>query len=98
MLAWNRSINYALVTALLSDELVDISVSYLELEEEELKRDEIIEIQGMLKEMKMYRDEIDGLIGPKTHKAVRKYQKKYDLPIDGHINRELLTLLRNRFG
>jgi peptidoglycan hydrolase-like protein with peptidoglycan-binding domain len=36
---------------------------------------------------------VDGVIGPKTRKAIRRYQRKHDLVVDGILGPQTLTAL-----
>ena len=38
----------------------------------------------------------DGVMGPKTREAIRKYQKQHGLPIDGRATPELIAHMRHR--
>ncbi|MGI9482325.1 MAG: peptidoglycan-binding domain-containing protein [Hyphomicrobiales bacterium] len=48
-------------------------------------------IQSALQRMEIYTDEVDGLSGPVTRKAVRAYQTRFGLPQTGKADEELLA-------
>jgi len=56
---------------------------------DERKR-QIIEVQKILKGMGLYNDELDGIVGPETRKAVMQYQKSKGLAETGSIDKRLL--------
>jgi peptidoglycan hydrolase-like protein with peptidoglycan-binding domain len=37
---------------------------------------------------------IDGVLGPQTRAAIRKYQRQHGLPVTGEVSLELLNHLR----
>lgn len=55
----------------------------------------VLDIQGFLAERGYYRGPLDGLAGPKTRDAVRRFQKDAALPVTGRIDRRLLGELRS---
>ncbi|HRC27204.1 MAG TPA: SEL1-like repeat protein, partial [Alphaproteobacteria bacterium] len=50
----------------------------------------ISQIQDQLKDMGMYNGPSDGALGPMTADAIRSYQVRNDLPVDGQPNESLL--------
>jgi hypothetical protein len=63
-----------------------------------LSTDEIREVQTWLKAFTLDPGPIDGLPGPLTTAAVRKYEATRQLPISGSIDRKLLERLRGDSG
>ena len=58
----------------------------------------ILLIQGRLKEQGFDPGPIDGLMGPRTRTAIRDYQRKYDIAVDGKPSRQLLERLEGEPG
>jgi peptidoglycan hydrolase-like protein with peptidoglycan-binding domain len=50
-------------------------------------------VQDVLRDLKLYAGEVDGLMGPNTKKAIVTYQTMMDLPATGAIDEELLEQL-----
>ena len=57
-------------------------------------RNAIQETQRLLASLKLYGGPINGNFGPQTEKAVRDFQTMSDMPVDGTITAELLSVLR----
>lgn len=57
-------------------------------------RDVIQEIQRLLRKRGLNPGPADGSLGPKTGRAITRYQKSAGLAVDGHPSRELLDHLR----
>jgi len=57
------------------------------------KRTQVAAVQQRLVALSFLSDtsEIDGQYGPKTKKAVEKFQKKYNLEVDGQVGRQTAT-------
>ncbi len=53
----------------------------------------ISQVQRHLTELGYEPGSIDGLVGPRTRAAVRRYQKDAGLPVDGRITQDLLARL-----
>jgi murein L,D-transpeptidase YcbB/YkuD len=53
-------------------------------------KNKVGKIQDFLKNRGYYRGKIDGMYGPKTHSAVRRFQEDNDLIADGIVGRETL--------
>lgn len=51
------------------------------------------QVQTKLKEQKFYFGSVDGIFGSKTEEAVRAYQKKYGLAVDGKVGKQTLNAL-----
>jgi peptidoglycan hydrolase-like protein with peptidoglycan-binding domain len=50
-------------------------------------------VQSILKELKFYAGEVDGIVGPNTKKAIADYQAKMGLAVTGTVDTELLEQL-----
>ena len=59
--------------------------------------DEFKEVQTYLKDLRLYRGKIDGLLGPGTKRALIRYEKRAGLVPIGLPTQHLLTLLRAEF-
>lgn len=88
---WNRSVNYALAVAHLSEQLVGVADIAIEdnVETEALSFNEMWALQGRLNELGFPAGPPDGFPGLKTQEAVRMYQAKYQLPQDGYASPSL---------
>ena len=97
ILRWNRSINYAISVGHLSDRIIGLQqiANGRGAENEPLTRDEIMEIQQLLNRLGFDAGSEDGLAGPRTHTAIRAFQKENSLPPDGYPSPALLKLLRS---
>jgi len=65
--------------------------SYYENEREELTIEQ--QVQLALAKEGFYRGDIDGMVGPGTRAAIRRFQYEEDLPVTGRIDRNLLREL-----
>lgn len=50
-------------------------------------------VQGILKDLKFYNGEVDGLAGPNTRKAIEAYQSRMGMTVSGLIDAQLLDQL-----
>ncbi|HEV7364261.1 MAG TPA: peptidoglycan-binding domain-containing protein [Gemmatimonadales bacterium] len=57
-------------------------------------KEQITEAQAGLAKAGYFKGEPTGHYGKKTRKAIRAYQKANNLPVNGHLDDELLTKLR----
>ena len=62
-----------------------------------LTRYDVVEMQSMLTSLGFEPGEPDGIIGEKTRRAIRMFQKSVELPADGYPDAGLLEQLRSRF-
>lgn len=93
---WNRSINYALTVAHLSDRLNGQPTLLLgrNADNRRMTRDQFMAIQQFLSQRGYDTGGIDGVPGSKTRQAIRAYQKEVGLPVDGHASAGLLEYLQ----
>jgi peptidoglycan hydrolase-like protein with peptidoglycan-binding domain len=56
-------------------------------------KDQVKEAQAGLAKAGYYKGEPNGVYDKKTRKAIRAYQKANNLPVNGHLNDELLSKL-----
>jgi len=63
-----------------------------------LDRSDIVELQTLLRNLKLLKSAADGLLGPNTRAAIRQYQSMAGLPATGEPSRELLQELREVSG
>lgn len=56
------------------------------------------EIQYMLKELGFLSGKIDGVLGKETGEAVKAFQRKNELPVDGILGDETLGMLQMLYG
>lgn len=55
-------------------------------------------VQGRLRDLGYYLGDVDGLYGPRTARALRKFQKDEGLEVTGKPNEPTRVALRARFG
>jgi Putative peptidoglycan binding domain len=53
----------------------------------------VARVQERLARAGYYRGPIDGVMGPRTHYAIRVYERRHGLPADGLIDRRLLATM-----
>jgi hypothetical protein len=62
--------------------------------DEEARYRAIVEVQGTLKARGLYGDgAVDGLVGPKTRRALREFQRREGLPVTGRMDSATLKRL-----
>jgi membrane-bound lytic murein transglycosylase B len=96
IMAWNRSILYAVAVGHLADRLVGHGpfVAARRTGEVALSRNDIMEIQRILRRLGYETGGVDGLVGESTREAIRSFQQQASLRADGHPSAELLDRLR----
>ncbi len=94
---WNRSMNYALAVAHLSDRLTGGGplVGTPPVGEKNLTRQDALSLQSGLKKLGFYKDKIDGMVGLKSRDAIRAYQKSRGIPADAYPSPELIARIQN---
>jgi peptidoglycan hydrolase-like protein with peptidoglycan-binding domain len=65
--------------------------------ERRVPKDQLMEVQSLLIKLGFNPGPADGIIGPKTLEAVRKYQKSNGMEVDGKISEKLLEQLRKSY-
>jgi len=98
ILAYNNSIAYALAVGHLADRIGGGGPfkGAWPVRDQMLSRAERIELQKRLARQGFYRGAFRGHIGPRTRKAVRRFQHTAGLPADGYVSRAILNHLRQR--
>jgi membrane-bound lytic murein transglycosylase B len=93
---WNRSTLYALAVGILARQIAGGPpvMQAPPPDDEPLARSTVLDLQARLARLGLYRDEIDGLVGPKTRSAVRLFQQQSGLPADGHPTPEVVRRLQ----
>jgi membrane-bound lytic murein transglycosylase B len=96
VMAWNRSINYALSVLLLADRLQGQEPPKLgrDADNRRLSRDQVVEMQRLLAGRGFDSGDPDGNPGSRTREAIRAFQKNVGLPVDGCASAMLLEQLR----
>lgn len=93
---WNRSTLYALSVGILARQIAGgPGVQQAAPDDDQpISRDTVIDIQNRLIKLGLYKDEADGLLGPKTRSALRLFQQQQALPADGHPTQEAIRRLQ----
>ena len=96
MMAWNRSINYALAVGHLSDRLLALPplLGGGDADNRPMSREQVLELQQLLATRGFDIGEADGVAGPRTRQAIRAWQKVAGLPADGHASPGVLEEMR----
>ena len=96
IMAWNRSILYAVAVGHLADRLAGEGpfVATRRTGDVALSRGDIMEIQRILSRLGYDTGGVDGLVGEKTREAVRLFQQQASLRADGYPSAALLERLR----
>jgi len=85
VMRWNRSVNYALAVAQMAQQLAGgAAVASPAGEAGALSTAQVKALQQALNELGFDAGEADGLLGPMTQTALRRYQAAHELPIDGY--------------
>jgi membrane-bound lytic murein transglycosylase B len=98
ILAYNNSTSYALGVAYLGDQIKGGPgvIAAWPVNEPQLNLDERIEVQELLIKRGYDLGDADGILGFKTRKAARIFQKEIGWPQDGYVTKALLAELRKR--
>lgn len=97
IMAWNRSVLYAISVGHLADRLGGegpLRTPRPAHTEVPLSRRDVMEIQRHLVDLGFDTGGVDGLVGRSTRSAIRSFQQQASLPADGHPTAELLARLR----
>ncbi|AAZ96014.1 lytic murein transglycosylase [Thiobacillus denitrificans ATCC 25259] len=85
VMRWNRSVSYALTVAQLAQQLADgDGLVHPAVEEAALSLVQVKLLQQALNELGFDAGEPDGVLGPQTQAALRRYQVVHALPADGY--------------
>ena len=100
ILRWNNSVLYALAVGLLSDRIAGSGplVAQRWGEEIPLSRWDVVELQSRLTTLGFEAGEPDGVVGEKTRRAIRLFQRSVAIPADGYPDPGLLQQLRTQPG
>lgn len=100
ILRWNNSVLYALAVGHLSDRLAGGGplLTPRPYEEVALSRYDVVELQSRLSTLGFEPGDADGVVGEKTRRAIRLFQKSVALPADGYPDPGLLQQLRVHSG
>jgi membrane-bound lytic murein transglycosylase B len=100
ILAWNRSLLYALAVGYLADRIMGAPglVTPPPAGDRPLRVSEVMEIQEYLNRLGYDAGTPDGLVGGQTRAAIRRFQASKGYPADGHADPELIGDLRAQFG
>lgn len=94
-LQWNRSIFYAVAVGHLANRFTGgATIQNMPENEQALSRDDVIELQQRLNDIGIDAGTADGILGSRTRRAVRDFQKRNNLPADGYASQEILAALR----
>jgi hypothetical protein len=96
ILRYNNSTSYALAVGLLAQRLTDGSGVQAPWPRElpALTRSQLLALQAALNERGFASGTPDGIVGPATRDALRRYQKSVGLPADGFPTLDLLQRLQ----
>jgi membrane-bound lytic murein transglycosylase B len=84
VMQWNRSQNYALAVAHLAQQLAGGHALVAKAPSGALSTAQLTGLQRALNELGFNAGEPDGLLGPRTQMAIRRYQAMHQLPVDGY--------------
>ena len=88
---WNRSVNYALAVAQMAQQLAGGAAPVAQAgEADALSIVQVKALQQALNELGFDAGTPDGLVGPQTQSAIRRYQVAHELPADGYPAPSLL--------
>lgn len=98
ILKYNYSTSYALSVAHLGDRILGGKrfLGSWPVAEQPLSLEEREEVQTLLNARGLDAGKVDGVLGLKSRKAARQFQKEIGWPQDGFINKALLAELRKR--
>ncbi len=96
ILAWNRSVLYAVAVGHLADRIAGKGplAASVPAEDDRLSRAEVKEMQYLLTFLGFDPGTPDGIVGSRTRLALKSFQRYRGAPADGYPTRELLQGLR----
>jgi membrane-bound lytic murein transglycosylase B len=100
IMRWNNSSFYALAVGHLSDRIAGDGplVGAFDRDPAPLRHVEVRELQQLLNRLGLEAGPIDGLVGPGTRGAIRRFQAAQGVPADGHADPALLSHVRRVAG
>ena len=99
IMRWNASVNYALAVGLLADRLAGAPALHAQAPRvTRYLRADGREIQQHLKTLGYAVERMDGVIGSQTRMAIRDFQRRSGLVVDGEPDEALLQALRKATG
>jgi membrane-bound lytic murein transglycosylase B len=100
ILAWNRSLSYAVAVGHLADRLAGGRplVAVKPPDDEPMAREQVLDLQRRLVTLGFDVGNADGVVGAKTRIAAKAYQRRAGLPADGYPSQELLRQVRQATG
>lgn len=97
VMQWNRSVSYALSVAQLAHQIAGGGALVAQTGEAgSLSTAQMKALQTALNELGFDAGSADGLPGPRTQTALRRYQVKYQLPVDGYPAPSVLAEVERR--
>jgi membrane-bound lytic murein transglycosylase B len=96
ILRYNNAVSYALAVGLLAQHLAGgpgVQAPWPR-ELQALTRSQLLELQTVLNQRGFDSGAPDGLLGPATRGAIRRFQRSVGLPADGHPDLDLLQRLK----
>jgi membrane-bound lytic murein transglycosylase B len=92
VMKWNRSVSYALAVSLLARQVAGGAGLAAQMgETAALSTAQLQTLQQSLNEMGFDAGTADGMLGPRTQTAIRRYQVMHQLPADGYPSPSVLT-------
>ncbi|MFL2659857.1 MAG: lytic murein transglycosylase [Alphaproteobacteria bacterium] len=97
ILNWNNSDFYALAVGLLSDDIIGGNgMNWVPPKNEKsISRNDYKFVQKVLKSYGYYNSKIDGVFASGSKHSLKLYQKKHNLPADGHLSNEVLKYIKD---
>ena len=98
ILRYNNSVSYALAVGVLAQGLAGgpgVQASWPR-DLQALSRSQLLELQTALNQRGFDSGIPDGMMGPATRDAIRRYQRSVGVPADGYPDHELLQRLKER--
>ncbi|MBB4265817.1 lytic murein transglycosylase [Roseospira visakhapatnamensis] len=96
IMRWNNSSFYALAVGHLSDRIAGQGplIGVFNRDQTPLRRDDVEILQGLLNGLGYQAGAPDGLLGPNTRAAIKRFQAARGLPADGYADPALLARVR----
>jgi len=93
---WNNASVYALAVGRLSDRIAGEGplIGVFDRDQVPLRRSDVEVLQGLLNSLGYQAGSPDGLLGPNTRAAIKRFQAARGLPADGYADPALLSRAR----